>query len=342
MEVSLFGPGYGECAVVHAGGGDWIVLDSFLTASGRPVALQYFDKLAVDPVRCVRLIVATHWHDDHTRGLSELVSRCLEADFCCANALHSREFMSVSAALARTGLPGSGIREVHGVLSHLDRADSEAVWATASRRVHRTDNCEAWSLSPDDEAYMSFLKSLAPSSGTGPRPGIHSLTPNQLSVALLVRFDGDFSCLFGADLERTGWTAVLRDGRRPKGRSSVFKVPHHGSASAHLQGVWDDLLEPEPIAILAPWRRGGGALPTKEDVARILALTPDAYATTDATRHTVSRDRWVKKRLKNVGARFAPASGPPGMIRLRRSMTGESSWRVDLFGSACRLKDLAA
>ena len=74
------------------------------------MALWYFDGRGVDPARAVRLIVASHWHDDHIRGLGELVSRCPEADFGCANALGSREFMSVAAALARTGLPDDGIR----------------------------------------------------------------------------------------------------------------------------------------------------------------------------------------------------------------------------------------
>lgn len=342
VEVSLFGPGYGECAVVHAGGGDWIVLDSFGPPRARPVALQYLDELGLDPARSVRLIVATHWHDDHMRGLSELVSRCPEAHFCCASALGSREFMSVAAALARTGLPDQGIREIHAVMTHLDQTDAQPVWAMASRRIHRLSSCEVWSLSPDDEAYTSFLKSLAPRPGTGREHGMHSLTPNQLSVALLLRFDGGGSCLFGADLERRGWTAVLQDDARPRCRSSVFKVPHHGSANAHLEGVWDELLEPEPTAILAPWRRGHGALPKKEDVARILACTPNAYATTNTTRGAVPRDRWVKKKLRNVGAHITQESGTPGMIRLRRSMAVESSWRVDLFGSACHLRDFAA
>lgn len=341
-EVSLFGPGYGECAVVHAGGGDWIVLDSFGPPRGRPVALRYLDELELDPARSVRLIVATHWHDDHMRGLAELVSRCPEAHFCCAGALGSREFMSVAAALARTGLPDQGIREIHAIMTHLDQTDAQPVWAMASRRIHRSPGCEVWSLSPHDEAHTSFLRSLAPRPGTGPGHGIHSLTPNQLSVALLVRFDGGASCLFGADLERRGWTAVLRDDTRPRCESSVFKVPHHGSANAHHEGVWDQLLEPEPIAVLAPWRRGGGALPKKGDVGRILARTPNAYATTDATSRATPRDRWVKKRLGGVRAHITPESGAPGMIRLRRAMDGESSWRVNLFGTACHLEGFAA
>lgn len=235
---------------------------------------------------------------------------------------------------------GFGTQEINSVFTHLGQAGVSPIWATASRRIHRSSNCEVWSLSPDDKAKTSFLNALCPSTEQG--RGIGSLTPNELSVALLVRFHSGISCLFGADLERRGWTAVSHDSTRPRCKSSVFKIPHHGSANAHVESVWDEFLEPEPIAILTPWRRGGGALPKKEDVTRILARTPDGYATTNATLGTVTRDRWVKKRLKKVGARIAPESGSTGMIRLRRSMEVENSWRVDLFGSACRLNDFAA
>ena len=254
--------------------------------------------------------------------------------------------MSVVAAWAETGLRGDGIGEIHTVMSHLDRADAQPVWAMASRRIHRSSSCEVWSLSPADEVYSSFLASLAPHSGTVPLRGIDLLKPNQLSVVLLMRFDGGVSCLFGADLERRGWAAMLRDKARPRdSRSSVFKVPHHGSSNAHLDGVWDELLEPEPFALLAPWRRGAGALPKEADVDRILAHTPNAYAAVGGPPGAISMNRWVKKKLKRDGARVVPEAGPrgtSGMIRLRRSVAGASSWRVNLFGSACHLKDFAA
>jgi len=345
VEVSLFGPGYGECVVVHAGGGDWIIVDSFRTPGGKPVAMKYLDELGLDPARCVRLIVATHWHDDHMKGLGALVRRCPGADFCCASALSSREFMSVAAAWAGTGLRSGGIREIHTVMSHLDRADSRPVWAMAGRRIRHSSNCEAWSLSPGDEAYTSFLRSLAPHSKTGPLRGGDLLKPNRLSVVLLLRFNGGVSCLLGADLERRGWTAVLRDDARPRWKASVFKVPHHGSANAHLQEVWDELVEPEPIAILAPWRRGGGALPQEGDVDRILSCTPNAYATTGGPSGGISMDGWVRKKLRRDGARVVEEAGSrdtSGIIRLRRSMAGEGLWRVDLFGSACHLSEFAA
>ena len=344
IEVAMLGPGYGESILIHTGDGEWVVVDSFLNPDHRPSALAYLERLGYDPATAIRLIVATHWHDDHIRGMGTLVESGRSARFCCAGTLRRLEFLSMIEGFRAQGsrAAGFGTREIFSVFAHLGQVGVSPLWATASRRVHRSPRCDVWSLSPDDEAYTSFLESLAPPSDAEPERVFALPTPNQLSVALLVHFDGGVSCLLGADLERRGWTTILNDDRQPRCRSSVFKVPHHGSANAHLEGVWDELLEPEPFAILAPWRRGGGSLPRKGDVNRILAHTPNAYATTKEAPGAAPRDRWVKKKLRVVNAKLQPESGTTGMIRLRRSMTGESSWRVKLFGSACHLEDFAA
>ncbi len=345
IEIAMLGPGYGESILVHTGDGEWVVIDSFLNPDGRPAALAYLERLGHPPARTIKLIVATHWHDDHIRGMGRLVESCSAARFCCAGALRRLEFLRMVEGFRAKGPRGAsfGAREMATVFAYLGHAGVSPLWAMASRRIHRSSTCEVWSLSPDDEAYTSFLKSLAPPSDNEPAQAVASPTPNALSVALLFRFGHGISCLFGADLERRGWVAVLRGGARPgDGKSSVFKVPHHGSANAHLQEVWDELLEAEPIAILAPWRLGGKALPKEGDVKRILARTPNAYATANTVSGSVARDRWVKKRLRDIVAEFWPESGLSGMIRLRRALAGEDSWRVKLFGSACHLKEFAA
>lgn len=83
IEVSVFGPGFGECLVIHAGHGDWIVVDSCLDVATRePAALTYLKALQVDP-SAVRRIIATHWHDDHVRGLGKLLRACANALQLC-------------------------------------------------------------------------------------------------------------------------------------------------------------------------------------------------------------------------------------------------------------------
>src|SRR4051794_11233398 len=79
LEVSIFGRGVGECVVIHVGSNEWMVVDSFHTESDLPVALEYFETIGVDPRSAVRLIIATHWHTDHFRGLAKLARRCRRA-----------------------------------------------------------------------------------------------------------------------------------------------------------------------------------------------------------------------------------------------------------------------
>ena len=52
-------------------------------------ALEYLQRIGHNPASSVRLIVATHWHDDHIRGLAEVVRTCAAADFYCSSALRT-------------------------------------------------------------------------------------------------------------------------------------------------------------------------------------------------------------------------------------------------------------
>ena len=113
IEVSLFGPGYGECVLLHIGDGNWVIVDSCFDKHREPAALAYLRGLDSDPAESVRLIVATHWHDDHIRGMGELVEVCKNAVFCCASVLGKRE------------LPTD--RDVKRILSFTERVNNCAV-----------------------------------------------------------------------------------------------------------------------------------------------------------------------------------------------------------------------
>ena len=49
MEGILFGPGYGESVVLHAGDGVWVLVDSYMDRAGEPRALKYLTDPGVDP-----------------------------------------------------------------------------------------------------------------------------------------------------------------------------------------------------------------------------------------------------------------------------------------------------
>ena len=241
FELTLLGPGYGESIVIHVGGGVWVLVDSCVDGGGVPRALRYLEGIGVDPADTVDLIVATHWHDDHIRGITKLVEVCKKATFCCASVLLRKEFLTVVGALESRppSVLGSGLKEIHDVTSRLVRTASKPTLALANRRIFRKGACEIWSLSPNDTAFQTSLRSiggLVPVEGQA-RLRIPDLSPNEVAVALWVRVD-DVTVLLGSDLEKRGWIEIVKSAERPTGKSSAFKIPHHGSKSAHAPEVW--------------------------------------------------------------------------------------------------------
>jgi glyoxylase-like metal-dependent hydrolase (beta-lactamase superfamily II) len=74
IDVVVLGPGFGECILIHIGEGDWIVFDSCLqSGTDRSAALVYLDSIGVKPETAIKLICASHWHDDHVGGLARLL-----------------------------------------------------------------------------------------------------------------------------------------------------------------------------------------------------------------------------------------------------------------------------
>jgi glyoxylase-like metal-dependent hydrolase (beta-lactamase superfamily II) len=67
--------------------GRWIIVDSCIDGTSRgPKPLDYLNKIGVDVTSAVEVVVATHWHDDHVRGISKILQACQSAIFCCAGA----------------------------------------------------------------------------------------------------------------------------------------------------------------------------------------------------------------------------------------------------------------
>jgi hypothetical protein len=149
--------------------------------------------------------------------------------------------------------------------------------------------------------------------------------------------------LLGGDLEETadretGWSVIVMSPTRRDGQASIFKVPHHVSENGHSDEVWNRMLVTEPFAILTPWNRGS-KLPTPGDVARITALTPNAYSTsTLGVGRPRRRPPAVEKTLRELRVNIRPAEPRTGILRLRKR--GSELWRLERFGGACHLSEV--
>ena len=345
IEVVLLGPGYGESVLLHAGYGSWVIVDSCINSEGKPRALEYLESIGVSPSIAVDLIVATHWHDDHIRGMATLLEVCTGTDFCCANAFLNEEILAAINALEARHLTseGSGVREIFRVFKCLESKSAPPKFASTNRKIHSQGRFEIWSLSPSDAAFQNFLKSvgtLFPREGQ-PKTRIPSITPNDFSVVLWIKIE-DVVVLLGSDLGKAGWIEILDSQERPPGEVSTFKVPHHGSEGADEPRLWQEMLGSDPYALVTPWQRGNRALPSERDVQRILSYTRNAYASANANRTPRSPkypNRSVARTIRSTGIKLREMEISPGGIRLRRPVNSCENWQVETFGTACHLKD---
>jgi Metallo-beta-lactamase superfamily len=238
IEVSIFGPGFGECIVAHVGDGKWIVVDSCLDRSKkRPVALTYFDEIGVPP-SAVELILITHWHDDHVTGVDEVVDACSNAKFWCSDSLRSTEFLELlEIDLKRKGLRFT--RGANSVGAVVKKIGTNFNFALASMRIYqqaislggKVVPVEAWALSPSQTENFLAKQKIGQllDDSIGSETTLPDRNPNHASVVLALII-GEVDILLGADLEEAGdpnlgWSAVVSSSTRPqKFKAGLFKI----------------------------------------------------------------------------------------------------------------------
>ena len=174
IEVSLFGPGYGESVLLHLGENAWMIVDSCIDpTTGEPAPLTYLHRLNIDPATSVRQVIATHWHDDHIRGLGRIMQVCESAEFVCSAALKHEEFLTLVAAYGHSSMMESpAVQEFYEILQTLAaygqhrprKQPRPPTLATASRCIWRNDinisglsyPCSVYTLSPSDASIRHY------------------------------------------------------------------------------------------------------------------------------------------------------------------------------------------
>ncbi|MGA1826416.1 MAG: MBL fold metallo-hydrolase [bacterium] len=360
IEVSIFGPGYGESVVVHVGEGEWIIVDSCIDPIvKKPNPLTYLQQLGVNPAKAVKQIIATHWHDDHIRGLGKIVRECNSAEFVCSGALTTKEFLTLVRAYgAHTMMKSSGVQEFYEIINSLKErkhikndlippkfaSADRCLWQRSQNDLEGRRCCAIYALSPSDTSILQSkleIEKFIPHYGETKKR--IALFPNYLAVVLWIKI-GSIYILLGSDLEefgnpRTGWSAIVTSKTRPKGRASLFKLPHHGSSTADHPKVWEEMLKANPIAVLTPFIKGKTLLPTKQDIERIYARTDQAYATsTFMHKSKTKRPNIVTKQVKEIVRSIHTVPSSKGQIRIRIKIEDKNlPCKAELFGDAIPL-----
>ncbi len=228
IEVCVFGPNYGECVVVHLGNGNWVVVDSCFHER-EPVAIAYLRALGLDPALSIRAVIATHWHDDHYRELSQILANAPDAHIWISSVLTDKEFLRFAMRMNKnkTSVAGHKLDEYLKIIDDIRRRHSDGQltfgYANARTAIFRLDRnvsghghpCEIMALSPSHGDMLEFLERIVANT---PRAGqtkraVPSPSPNRASVATLISI-GPLGIVLGADVENsgrptTGWEAIL-------------------------------------------------------------------------------------------------------------------------------------
>lgn len=330
------GPGYGECTVIHRGDGEWVVVDSCYRTNTGNLALGYLERLGVDVAASVRTIVATHWHDDHVRGIASLFEQAVRAEFIMSASIRPSELEAATGNAAASRFT-SGVSELQRVTEIARNADGgtrvlrPVVAGTRIFSSQALPVSEIWVLSPSPadvqigwEHISAELASLRNSVGLRRAA---SLDPNDTSV--VIGIETKFGpLLLGADLEHQssvrdrGWHAVMDLHSVPNMPARLFKIPHHGSINADCPEVWEHRVQDEAVAVLAPFNRGRVSLPTQVDTKRIRARAANAYRTTGTIQALKKRDQTTTKTIREATKTFMPNTFIPGHIQVRVTKQG--------------------
>lgn len=366
LEISVFGPGFGESVLIHTGSGVWLAIDSCLDPlTGRSAPLSYLESLGVNPKDAIDLVVASHWHADHVRGLHELFSAASAANFSCSLALTGKEFLSLAKLYSGgKGRIPLGPEELYGCLETVAArtkqnnrqcirwaAADKLLWQVVPSGTPPTAPVSLKALSPSDSMVSRSLQfmvdSLAALKKGHTECRLLASSPNDVAVALLLCINGR-QILLGSDLEEQdgplfGWSAVMT-GLTAKGMmSETYKVAHHGSISGHLDAVWSKTLEPQPLALLTPFRHGKHRIPNAADRARILGKTERAYITAspEVAVQPAKKPTKIQRLMEGAMRNRRLAVGPIGHVRWRASISDlTDKGTVELLNGACRLAEV--
>ncbi|MFN2100347.1 MBL fold metallo-hydrolase [Altererythrobacter sp. MF3-039] len=344
IEISIFGKGIGECSVVHVGQDRWIVIDSFLDDDGFPVARRYLEHIGVSPEK-VQLIILTHWHDDHIRGASDLLGWASESLISYSTVLCHDEFRATIQRIAPVNGTKfqSGVQELIRVAKLLETRQHHKRLAGPQRQLLVANDLRIESLSPSDQDIDLFLNEIA---GWHPANDadrvLRKPDRNDTSVAIVFEIAGEW-LLFGADLEirqsLSGWQGVHDLYWAPRGQCRFYKIAHHGSPNGHFVPKWENMLHSDVCAVLTPYGRGSTPRPSNDDIARINAATPNAYAAGECQLRRARRQHnSVERSLAEASIELRRIDEKLGHVRLRSKLSEVGNpWDCELIGQAYHL-----
>lgn len=352
VEVTVIGTGggYGESIVIKASTDSWIIVDSCIhPVSKEPLSIHYLKTIGVD-LNSVELIICTHWHNDHIKGLHKALLQCPNAEFCFSNVNDLGKFLylcDLDYAKVNKGTVGSTDEFAKCCELMLNRGQFNiSAYCNSVVFVNRDPiDFVMHALSPSPKTINDFnleISNLITEFGENNTAMLNN-SPNDKSVALQFSF-GNHRVILGADLEigdseHNGWRHVLKNCLviDKNIKSNLYKIPHHGSNNGYLKEIFDVLINKDGILKITPYNSSG--LPREEMIKVYKSHSVNLFSTslpkepTRSKKREMSIEKFIDRMADVVEIKFNY-----GIIRSRIDYTSaDAIWDTELFESACKI-----
>lgn len=351
IEVSLFGgQKQGESQVIHLGDNNWMIVDSFRGIKTQtPIALDYLASIEV-PFENVKVIVLTHYHRDHSKGIVEIAAACPNAEVWIPSVFDGASFLVLLKKLVRIkNTKFNPLLDLNELFEKDDKGEIELKRCKQDLVLYSStigsNSIEVIGLSPNDKTIRHFEKEIKKviDEGNEISKMVDTKDPNYQSIALLVKTRG-FNILLTGDLEdhdaNIGLQSILNSKLLGNEKSKVFKVPHHGSENGYNKKVWSHFAEnDDSFLITTPIKTGSTVLPENTMIDRLKTqyklayITADPYDDIGGLKHKEN----TRRILKDLNLNIKKNQDFFGQIRIRKDVTKKEAPRCELFDKALKI-----
>jgi beta-lactamase superfamily II metal-dependent hydrolase len=263
VNIHILNVGKGDSILLEFPDKVWGVVDCNRLETGVIPAVCFLEEAAKQGrIETIAFVVLTHPHRDHFRGLFEIIKRWEK------NIKHFWDFGLKVEPIARY---------FHLVARDNDERQEAKEFANLYITIHRIrkdrnrkrhhfyNECSdfkimsdgiasdivVWSLSPFGDASQTYRDKISVYSVddiTHSPEGIKSIDHQMLSSVLAIKFH-EHIILLGSDADKETWNNISNDSRLSQlmaNKMNQFKVcyvkvPHHGSKSSLVDGLWSSL-----------------------------------------------------------------------------------------------------
>lgn len=276
LELHVFGANQGESVVLKLPDGRWGVVDFYASKLDDLSGNATYQFLVSQSVSELEFLCLTHPHDDHYRGMSQLLDKFTVRYFWRPSAMSGQQLKWL-LKLSLKDAERSGEERAVEDATELERIFTCVRESRESKSVPLIPKnasvgsllypvpfdldaiFQVWAIAPSAEQTDQYQESLGKcfDSDMRLRDTLPYSRHNEISLALLVQY-GNTRLILGGDVEKSGWLDSVKEFGLDNLNAVGVKVSHHGSTNGYCDGLWKGFSkDSKPIAVVTAFCRHG-------------------------------------------------------------------------------------